>query len=118
QFERDGADVAKVAAHRHEIVGERGGEDLPVRVVHDLVKEHATESLHQRTDRLAVDDGRIDGAADILDCNIVDDLHAAGGGVDGDVTGMRAVTVGAGGGREAAFGREPGERRKCSALVA
>ena len=111
QFHGDGADIGEVGRQRHEIIGERGIEHLRVAVVHDLVEEHAAEPLHQRADRLAVDDVRVDRDADVLDRDIVENIDVAGARIDRDMAGVRAVAVGPRRGREGAFHLETGEIR-------
>src|SRR4029078_96773 len=81
------------------------------------VEEYSTEPLHQRADRLAVDDMRIDRDADILDRDIIENVDMAGARIDRDMAGMGAVAVGPRRGGEGAFHFKPGEIRKARALA-
>ena len=57
---------------------------------------------------------RVDGAADILDGDVIENVDMAGARIDRDVAGMRAVAVGADRGREGAFDLEAGKFREGS----
>jgi predicted TIM-barrel fold metal-dependent hydrolase len=94
-LQRDHADARKFAGRRHQIVGERYGEQLPVRIVDQMFGERAAQSLHDRAQRLAVQHHRIDDAPDVLDGDIIDKGDMPGRGVDGDVGRMRAIGIGA-----------------------
>ncbi len=95
QFQRHAAHIGKVGRGRHQIVGERRVQQLRVLIVDQVVEKDAAEPLHQRADRLAVHDRRVDGAADILDRHIVEHFDMAGAVIDRDMGRMRAVAVGA-----------------------
>jgi hypothetical protein len=62
-----------------------------------------------------VHDLRIDGAADVLDRDVIEDLDAPGARVDREVAGMGAVAVGAQRGGEAPFRPDVGELRQARA---
>ena len=64
-------------------------------VIHQMLEERAAKALHDRADGLAVQRQRVDDAADILDADIVEQLHMPGLRIDRDMSRMRAVTVGA-----------------------
>ena len=114
----DGTHVGEIRCGRHQVVGERCVEHLRLPVVDEAIEKYPAQSLHQRSDRLAVHDLRIHGAPDILDRNIVDDLDRHGAGVDGHVAGMGAIAVGADCGGEAAFRLDTRKVRKRRALLA
>ena len=70
----DGCASSEMRAHarivgrqRHQVVGERGDQQLALLVVGDLLGERAAEPLHRRADHLAVQRLRIDDAADVVD---------------------------------------------------
>ena len=65
--------------------------------------------------RLAVQRQRIDDAADILDGDVVEHFDMTGLRIDRDVSGMRAVAVGALAAREGAFSRNPSAASAASA---
>ena len=52
---------------RPDHLSERGIEHLCVAVVENLIKEHPAQALHQRPDRLAVDNMRVDRDTHVLD---------------------------------------------------
>ena len=82
---------------------------MRIGVVDDLVEKHAAESLDQRADGLAMDDVRIDSAADILDGDVVENLDLTRARIDRDVAGVSAIAIGADRGREGAVRLEAGE---------
>ena len=107
-FERDRADHGIIGRDRDQVIRERGRQQLPVRIVGDLLAEHAAQALHRGADHLAVQCHRVDDAADIVDHDIVDDLDMAGLGIDRDMGDRGAVGVGRLGiVRERAVGLEP-----------
>src|SRR4029077_16898738 len=116
KLHRDGANVRKIARQRQEIIGKRRVEDLRVLIIDDVVEEDAAQSLHQGPDRLAMDNIRIDRAADILDRDVIENFDVPGAWINRDMAGMGAVAVGADRGRETALRFEAGKFRKGRAL--
>src|SRR5882672_9258886 len=114
------AQVRKVGSGRQEIVGERAGEELALVVILQMLEAGAAEPLHEGTDHLAPQRERIDGAAHILNHDIVDDLDLADLGVDCDMRRMCAVAVSVVVIVERAFGGQAGElaERKRAAVGA
>ena len=105
------ADVREIGRGRHEIIGERAGQELSLLVVDETFEEHAAQPLHDGPQRLPVQGLGIDDAPDILHGDVIDHLDVPGARVDRDVCGVRTVAVGALAAREAALGEEA-ERRK------
>src|ERR1700737_3893872 len=70
----------------------------------DLLKEGTAKPLHHSAEHLAVKRGRIDDFSDVFDSQIIHDLHVSRSRIDGNVNGMRTVTVGVFGIREASLG--------------
>ena len=86
--------VRIVGRERHQVVGERGDQQLAVLVVGDLLGEDAAEPLHRRADHLPVQRLRIDDAADVVDHDVVEHLDTAGARIDRDMGDRGAVGVG------------------------
>ena len=79
-----------------QVVGERGGERLALRVEGHLLVERGADALRRAAEDLAVDDHRVDQHAAVLDDDVVEDLDLAGLGIDRDDGGVRGVAEGAG----------------------
>src|SRR6185369_5646759 len=109
-LERDRSDVGKIARRGHEIIRERSREEL--------LQESAAEALHDGAYDLAVQRQRVDDAAGVLDRDIVEELDAAGLGIDRDVGCVRAVTVGALVAGVGALRRDSGEASQRQRLLA
>ena len=82
---------------------------MPLVIVDEMLQEGAAEALHDGAHDLAVQRQRVDDATGILDGDIVEELHAAGLGIDRHVGRVRAVTVGALVARVGVFRRHSGE---------
>ncbi len=63
-------------------------------VIDEMLAEHVAAALHRPADYLAVQRMRIDDVADIVDHQIIENLHVAGAGVNRHMDGGRAVAVG------------------------
>ena len=90
------ADVRHLGRAGQQVVGERGGERLALRVEAHLLVERGADALRRAAADLAVDDHRVDQHAAVLDHDVVEDLDLAGLGIDGDDGGVRRVAEGAG----------------------
>ena len=80
---------------RHQVVRQRCVDQLGVVVIDKMVQEHATQPLHDGADRLAVHDGRVDGAAEFFHGDVIQDLDMPGLRVDGAMASMRTLGIGA-----------------------
>ena len=69
-----------------------------------MLEEQPAEALDDRAERLSVDDQWIDGAADILNHDVVKNGDMAGPRIDGDVRGLCAIGPGDVAGARAAVG--------------
>ena len=78
----------------HQIIGQRTGEQLTLFVIHQMFQEHATNALHGAAHQLAMHRQRVDGATDILHHHVVEQVDAAGGGIDGDMRRGCAIGIG------------------------
>jgi hypothetical protein len=52
RFERNGFDVRKLGSGRQEAIGEAAGNQLPFRVVDELVDKRAADALHRSAEHL------------------------------------------------------------------
>src|ERR1019366_9370395 len=77
------------------VIGKGCIQKLCIRIVDQVVEEHSAEPLHGGADRLAMHDAWIDGAADVLNCEIIDNFDVPSPRIDGDMRRVRSVTVGA-----------------------
>ena len=83
-----------------------------------MIQKDPAKALHESSDRLAVDDRRIDGASDILDSDVVEDLNPACTRIDCKVAGMRTIAVSPDRRCESALHFEAGEVGKGPRLLA
>ena len=83
----------RIVGARHAVVHERAGEKLAaLAVVAAFLEERLADPLRQPAMDLALDDHRIDDAAEIVDGGEIDDAHRAGVAVDLDLADMGART--------------------------
>ena len=90
------ADLRHLGGAGQQVVGERGGQRLGLRVEAHLLVERRADALRRAAPDLAVDDHRVDQRAAVLDHDVVEDLELAGLGIDGDDGGMRRIAERAG----------------------
>jgi hypothetical protein len=81
---------------RQQIVRERGGERLALRVERHFLVERGADALRRAAVNLAVDDHRVHERAAVLDDHVIEDLDLAGLGVDCDARRVARVAEGAG----------------------
>ena len=80
---------------RHRVIHERARQELPVAgVVEALLQKRLADALRHAAMGLAVDDHRVDRAADIVDGGVAHDLDGAEFRVDLDLADMAAVREG------------------------
>ena len=76
---------------RHAVVHQRAGERLAGIVDHELLPQRLADALHDGAMGLAVDDERIDAAADVVHAGIAREREPAAVGVDLDFADRAAV---------------------------
>ena len=74
-----------IDGRRHRVVDERAGGELAVAVVDELLEQRPAESLGGAAAHLALDQRRVQGAADVLGDDVAEHGDRAGVGVDADV---------------------------------
>src|SRR6185436_7170673 len=80
---------------RHAIVHQRAGEQLPgFRVVDHLLPQRLARALRDAALDLALDDGAVDDAADVVDAGDLRDRDRAGVRIDLNFDDLRAVRPG------------------------
>src|ERR1700730_7889735 len=76
----------------HRVIHKRAAEELAGRgIVDALLKQGLASALPDPAIRLAVQDQRVDGAADIVDCRVAGDLDPPGLGIDLDLADVKAM---------------------------
>ena len=70
-------DRRHVAGRRHQVLGQRAGLEVAVRVVHGLLEQRLGEALHDSAVDLPVDDQRVDLDAAVVDGDVLEDIDAA-----------------------------------------
>src|SRR5262245_26336641 len=82
KLDADAADVRIVARGRQQIVGKRSGEKLAALVVDEVLEECAAEPLHDRAQRLAVHDERIEDTAEVFHADEINEPDLADARID------------------------------------
>ena len=80
-----------LARGRQQVVDERAGQQLPVILVGELLQQRPPDALHQSSDDLALDEHRVDRAADVIGDPVAVDLDAAGLAIDLDRGAVQAI---------------------------
>ena len=89
-IERD-REHGQPACPRQRVIHEAGGDELAAVVVDHALAERLAKPLGEGAMHLAVDDERIDQAAEIVDCGVTVDGDLAGVGIDLHLTDVTAV---------------------------
>ena len=77
-------EARELGRRRHEVVGERRGQEVAVGVVDGLLEERLRDALHDAAVHLALDDERVDLVAAVVDRDVAQELDRAGLLVDLD----------------------------------
>ena len=84
----------QIVGPRQAVIHERAGQQLAgLRVIDELLHRRLAEALGDGAGRLSVDDERIDGAADIVDRDVTENIDLAGVGVDLDFADGAAARI-------------------------
>src|SRR4029079_9763796 len=94
QFKSYSPQIRKVTRGWNEIIGKGSIQQLGILVIDKMVEKSPAEPLHQCAQRLAVHNRRVDRAADIFNCNVVEHFDMTGSIIDRNVRGVSAVTIG------------------------
>src|SRR6185437_2338563 len=94
QLHRHASDVWEIGGGRQQVVRQRGVQELRIVVINQVVEKNATKPLDDSAECLSVYQCRINGAANILNRDIIENRDMTGARVDRNMGGMCAITVG------------------------
>jgi hypothetical protein len=90
---RNRPDLREISRRRDQVIGQVAGEQLPVCVIDEVLKEGAAQPLDHAAHCLAVQRQRVDDASDILDDEKVEQFDITRSSVDRDMRCGRSVGV-------------------------
>src|SRR4051794_26208796 len=81
----------QIARSRHRIVRERSTDELAVFGITEMLDKRLAVALNDAAMGLSMQNHRVDGATDVIDCRVADHVHFARYRIDFDFAHVRAV---------------------------
>src|SRR5690349_21728338 len=104
QLHRHASDVWKIGGGRQQVVRQRRVQELRIVVINQVIEKNATKPLDDGAECLPVHQRRLNGAANVLNRDIIENRNMTGARVDRNMGGMCAIAVGSFVVRESAGG--------------